>query len=64
MARKVFLWEQDLPARQAPRFLSDRVVFIAGKPCSHTSVPPLTTVERSSARCCGSSARSRLGAVR
>ncbi|OPG69872.1 hypothetical protein B1219_23535 [Pseudomonas ogarae] len=29
------LWEQGLPAMQAPRFPSDRVVFIAGKPCSH-----------------------------
>ncbi|MBD0703673.1 hypothetical protein CF597_11775 [Pseudomonas sp. PSB1] len=30
------LWEQSLLAKQAPRFLEERVVFIAGKPCSHT----------------------------
>ena len=29
------LWEQGLSAMQAPRFLRDPVVFIAGKPCSH-----------------------------
>ncbi|KAB0520531.1 hypothetical protein F7R20_27255 [Pseudomonas brassicacearum subsp. brassicacearum] len=31
------LWEQSLLATQAPRFLKDRVAFIAGKPCSHKS---------------------------
>ncbi|KAB0528661.1 hypothetical protein F7R20_03905 [Pseudomonas brassicacearum subsp. brassicacearum] len=29
------LWEQGLPAKQATRFQIDRVIFIAGKPCSH-----------------------------
>ncbi|KAB0523263.1 hypothetical protein F7R20_21785 [Pseudomonas brassicacearum subsp. brassicacearum] len=29
------LWEQSLLAKQAPRFLDDRIAFIAGKPCSH-----------------------------
>ncbi len=29
------LWEQSLLAKQAPRFLKDRIGFIAGKPCSH-----------------------------
>ncbi|OOG86651.1 hypothetical protein B0E42_10375 [Pseudomonas sp. A25(2017)] len=29
------LWEQGLPAMEAPRFLKDRSAFIAGKPCSH-----------------------------
>ncbi len=32
-------WEQSLLAKQATRFLKDRVAFIAGKPCSHI---PLT----------------------
>ncbi|AXP02292.1 hypothetical protein DZG01_04580 [Pseudomonas fluorescens] len=32
---QVFLWEQSLLAIRAPRFQIDRVVFIAGKPCSH-----------------------------
>ncbi|AXP06712.1 hypothetical protein DZG01_28610 [Pseudomonas fluorescens] len=32
------LWEQSLLAIQAPRFQRDRVVFIAGKPCSQ--IPP------------------------
>ncbi|AUO49628.1 hypothetical protein C1C98_31370 [Pseudomonas ogarae] len=31
----ILLWEQSLLAKQAPRFLGDRVAFIAGKPCSH-----------------------------
>ena len=30
------LWEQGLLAMQVPRFLKDRVTFIAGKPCSHS----------------------------
>ncbi|PJH90176.1 hypothetical protein BK655_23265 [Pseudomonas brassicacearum] len=33
------LWEQSLLAMQAPRFQVDRVVFIAGKPCSHSVSP-------------------------
>ncbi len=31
------LWEQGLPAIPATRFLKDRIVAIAGKPCSHKS---------------------------
>ncbi|OOG84482.1 hypothetical protein B0E42_16725 [Pseudomonas sp. A25(2017)] len=31
----IYLWEQSLLAIQAPWFQRDRVVFIAGKPCSH-----------------------------
>ncbi|ALQ05285.1 hypothetical protein AK973_4836 [Pseudomonas brassicacearum] len=31
------LWEQSLLAKQAPRFLKDRIDRIAGKPCSHTA---------------------------
>ncbi|AXP05708.1 hypothetical protein DZG01_23160 [Pseudomonas fluorescens] len=31
----IALWEQSLLAIQAPRFMGDRVAFIAGKPCSH-----------------------------
>ncbi len=31
------MWEQGLPAKQAPRYLKDRIAFIAGKPCSHTN---------------------------
>ncbi|AUO45716.1 hypothetical protein C1C98_09710 [Pseudomonas ogarae] len=31
------LWEQSLLAKQAPRFLKDRIASIAGKPCSHTA---------------------------
>ncbi|OOG89543.1 hypothetical protein B0E42_01015 [Pseudomonas sp. A25(2017)] len=30
------LWEQSLLAKQAPRFLKDRIAAIAGKPCSHS----------------------------
>ncbi|EPJ97330.1 hypothetical protein CFII68_02475 [Pseudomonas sp. CFII68] len=33
------LWEQSLLAKQAPRFLIDRIAFIAGKPCSHRGIP-------------------------
>ena len=31
------MWEQSLLAIQAPRFMEDRVAFIGGKPCSHSS---------------------------
>ncbi|OOG82717.1 hypothetical protein B0E42_21730 [Pseudomonas sp. A25(2017)] len=31
------LWEQSLLAKQATRFMEDRVACIAGKPCSHKS---------------------------
>ncbi|PJH89684.1 hypothetical protein CVG87_09105 [Pseudomonas sp. WCS365] len=32
------LWEQSLLAKQTPRFLKDRIAFVAGKPCSHRVV--------------------------
>ena len=35
------MWEQSLLAKQAARFMKDRVARIAGKPCSHIS--PLAT---------------------
>src|SRR3546814_1799008 len=30
------MWEQSLRAKRTPRFLKDRIAFIAGKPCSHS----------------------------
>ncbi len=33
------LWEQGLPAIQASRSMTDRIAFIAGKPCSHSVIP-------------------------
>ncbi|AVU75934.1 hypothetical protein CRX69_12260 [Pseudomonas rhizophila] len=33
------LWEQSLLAKQAPRYQKDRIVSIAGKPCSHSGLP-------------------------
>ncbi len=38
----IYLWEQGLPAMEAPRFAKDRIAPIAGKPCSHRG-NPLTT---------------------
>ncbi len=37
--RVAIMWEQSLLAKQAPRFQKDRIAFIAGKPCSHSSPP-------------------------
>jgi hypothetical protein len=34
----LYLWEQGLPAKLAPRFLKNRMAFIASKPCSHSRV--------------------------
>ncbi len=42
------LWEQSLLAIQAPRFQRDRAVFIAGKPCSHTSFAPTGGLDKPS----------------
>lgn len=39
-----YLWEQGLPAMQAPRFTKDRIAPIAGKPCSLRG-NPFTTRE-------------------